>query len=165
MSGEANFELTAEDNVDGMRTHSGRLAGWLALLSFGIGNFYAAIDIYNHVPPIGDPTLWAIYLLCMFLILWEFVVRDATIRRQFRQAQAMNSPARMRWDDKSLSIDTDLGQARFEWPQFYRWRVSKTSLLLYRDAGFLFVVPRRAVGDQGIDEMVAALKAAGVKER
>ena len=165
MSGEAQFELTAQDNVDAMRTHSGRLSGWLALLLFGIGNLYVAFLIYHHIPPLGDWAVWAVYLLCLLLLLWEVVFRDAMIRRQFRQAQAMNSPARMRWDETSLSIDTDLSQARFEWPKFHRWMVSKTSLLLYRDAGFFFVIPRRAVGDQGIDDMIAALKVAGVKER
>lgn len=165
MSGEAHFELTAQDNVEGMRTHSGRMSGWLALLLFGIGNLYVAVLIYNHVPPLGDWSVWAIYLLVLLLALWEFIFRDAMVRRQFRQAQAMNSPARMRWDDSGLSIDTDRSQARFEWPQFHRWMRSKTSLLLYRDSGFFFVIPRRAVGDRGIEDMVEALKAAGVKER
>ena len=165
MSGEAHFEVTAQDNVDGMRTHSGRISGWLALLLFGIGNLYVAFLIYNRMPVLEDWAVWAIYLLVVILALWEFVFRDTIVRRQFRQAQAMNSPARVRWDETSLSIDTDLSQARFQWSQFHRWTTSKTSLLLYRDAGFFFVVPRRAVGDQGIVDMVAALKAAGVKER
>ena len=165
MSGDVTFELTAQDNVDAMRTHSGRLSGWLALLLFGVGNLLAAFNIHRRVDVLGDWKLWLVYGLCLVLLLWDFIGRDAVVRRQFRQGQAMNSPGRMRWDEQSLAIDTDRSQARFEWPQFYRWMDSKTTLLLYRDAGFFFAIPRRAVGDKGIEEMIAALRAAGVKQR
>ena len=164
MSGEAAFELTAADNVRAMHTHTGRLARWIAFLVFDIGLFVAAFDLYRRTSLFADWKLWLIAGISLFLLFWDLVLRDAIVRRQFRQSR-MRSPLNMRWDDEALSIDTDAGKERFEWSRFYRWMTSKTTLLLYRDAGFFIAIPRRAVGDQGIDDMIAALKAAGVRQR
>jgi hypothetical protein len=58
-----------------------------------------------------------------------------------------------------------MSNSEYRWGLFYRWRASKKSLLLYRDSQFFMVIPRRALPEGAADEMVAALKAAGVREK
>ena len=164
MSGAANFELTAEDYVGAQRGHGKRLSAWLALLFFVCAILFALVDRRIGVSPWSDWNLWLVVTIGLMFLAWEFIARDAIIRRQFRQSLPMRSPLRTRWDEKSLWIDTDNSQARYDWNRFYRWSVSRTTLMLYRDKGFFIPIPRRAFEAEQFDDMVAALKAAGVKE-
>jgi hypothetical protein len=165
MSGETQFELTAQDNVDALRTHTGRLSGKLAWALLAVALMFPLIDLWAGIPILEDTAFLVCLGLALFFLAWDHAARDWMVRRQFRQSQGMRSQLRFRWDDQALWIDTDRSQARYDWSQFYRWKRSRTSLLLYRDAGFFIFIPRRAVSDDAFDDMAAALKAAGVKDR
>lgn len=161
MSGSAEFELTGHDYVDAHRTHS----GWLALLFFVATVMFAELDIRRGVPLTSDWNLWMIATIGLMFLLWEFAIKDAIIRRQFRQLLPMRSPLKVRWDADALWIDTDTSKARYDWTQFFRWKRSKTTLMLYRDPGFFIPIVRRAVSDGEFNDLVAALQAADVKQR
>jgi hypothetical protein len=165
MSGSATYEMIAQDNVDAVNTHTGKVASkiaWvfllLAFINFGI-DWWARISIFEDVAG------WACVFAWLFFLAWDWLARDWVIRRQFRQSEKMRTPIRLSWDDQAITFDTDLSHAVYPWKDFFRWMGSRTSLLLYRDAAMFFPVPRRALPDGAFEEMVAALRAAQVPEK
>ena len=89
MSGAANFELTAEDYVGAQRGHGKRLSAWLALLFFVCAILFALVDSRIGVSPWSDWNLWLVVTIGLMFLAWEFIARDAIIRRQFRQSLPM----------------------------------------------------------------------------
>lgn len=165
MSGTATYEMTEQDNVDAVNTHAGRLV-WkmsgmflvLALISF-------SLDWWVGFPIREDVAGWSCVGAWLFFMAWDWIARDWVVRRQFRQSQAMRSPVRLSWDEQAITFDTDLSHAVYPWKDFFRWVGSKASLLLYRDSAFFFPVPRRALPEGAFEEMIEALRVAGVREK
>jgi len=165
MSGSVTYELTAQDNVDAINTHSGRLLGKLAWIFLLLALVNAALDWWMGISVIEDGNSWTLLGAWIFFLGWDWIARDWSVRRAFRQGEAMRSPIQLRWDDVSITFVTDTSNARYGWSQFFRWMGSKTTLVLYRDSQFLIPVPRRVLPVGAYEEMVGALGAAGVREK
>jgi hypothetical protein len=102
--------------------------------------------------------------LAIFFLAWDWMARDWVVRRAFRQGQAMHAPIRIEWDEQAIRFETEMSKSEYRWDRFFRWMASGKSLLLYRDSQLFLVIPSRAVPEGAVDEMVAALKSAGVRE-
>lgn len=165
MSGEARFEFTAQDNVDAVHTHTGRIFGKLSWVLLGVAFLFPLIDLWAGVPILQDTAFFICLGLALFFLAWDYLARDWTVRRAFRQSEAMRRPLVLRWDEASITIDTDSSHANYDWGQFWRWMGSPKSLLLYRDSQMFIPIPRRALPEGAYEEMVAALRAAGVREK
>ena len=165
MSGTANFELTAQDHVDAIHTHTGRVFGKLSWVLLGVAFLFPLIDLWAGVPIIDDTAFWVCLGAALLFLAWDWIARDWLIRRAFRQGDAMRTPIRMEWDEEAIRFHTDMSDAEYRWTRFYRWMASKKSLLLYRDSQFFIAVPRRALVEGQAENMISALKAAGVREK
>lgn len=165
MSGSATFELTAQDHVDAVHAHTGRILGRLSWILLGVAFLFPLIDLWAGMSIIDDTAFWICLSLAIFFLGWDWVARDWIIRHAFRQGEAMHPPIRIQWDPQAIRFRTEMSNSEYRWGLFYRWRASKKSLLLYRDSQFFMVIPKRALPEGAADEMVAALKAAGVREK
>lgn len=165
MSGSATFELVEQDHVDAIHTHTGRIFGKLSWALLGVSFLFPLLDLWAGVPIMEDTAFWICLSLAIFFLAWDWVARDWVIRRAFRQGEAMHTAIRIDWDEQAIRFHTEMSNSEYGWNRFYRWMASKKSLLLYRDSQFFIVIPRRAVPGQAVDEMIAALKAAGVREK
>lgn len=165
MSGEAHFELTAQDHVDAVNTHTGRLTGKLAWTLLAVALLFPVIDLWAGTPILEDTAFLVCLGLALFFLAWDYLVRDRMVRRAFRQSEGMRSPIRLSWDDEAVRFQTDTSDSRYEWSRFFRWMVSSKTLLLYRDSQMFLLIPRRVLPEGAADEMAAALKAAGVREK
>jgi hypothetical protein len=54
MSGSVTYEMTAQDNVDAVNTHSGRVLGKLAWIFLLLALINAAIDWWTGIPVLED---------------------------------------------------------------------------------------------------------------
>lgn len=165
MSGEVRFEMPAQDNVDAVHTHTGRIFGKLSWVLLGVAFLFPLIDLWAGAPILEDRAFFICLGLALLFLAWDYIARDWTVRRAFRQSASMRSPLMLRWDEGSITIDTNTGHASYDWGQFWRWMGSSTTLLLYRDSQMFIPIPRRALPDGAYREMVAALRAAGVREK
>ena len=167
MSGSTSYEMTAQDNVDAVSAYTHRQAGaigWILLAIVSVGFWFELWrgTLANILAAGILPLVAIVGLLCLF---WDYVLRERAIRRDFQQSSPMRSPIRLSWDAQAITFDTDKSHAVYPWGDFHRWEGSATTLLLFRDSSFFFPVPRRALPDGAFEEMVEALKAAGVRER
>ena len=165
MSGSATFELTEQDHVDAIQAHTGRIFGKLSWVLLGVAFLFPLLDLWAGVSIMEDTAFWICLGLAIFFLAWDWVARDWVIRRAFRQGEAMRTPIRIEWDEQAIRFDTDMSNSEYAWNRFYRWLASKKSLLLYRDSQFFIVLPRRALPVEAVEEMIVALKAAGVREK
>jgi hypothetical protein len=165
MSGNANYEMNAQDNVDAVNTHTGKIASKVAWVFLLLAFVNFALDWWAGIPLLADVAGWACIFAWLFFLAWDWLARDWVIRRQFRQSLKMRTPIRLSWDDRAITFDTDLSHAVYPWKDFFAWKGSSTSLLLYRDAAMFFPVPRRALPDGAHEEMIDALRAAYVREK
>ena len=165
MNGSATFELTAQDNVDAVDTHTGRVFGKLSWVLLGVAFLFPLIDLWAGAPILEDMAFWICLAAALLFLAGDWVTRNWMVRRAFDQSSAMRTPIRLSWDGEKLIFDTDMSHSEYRWDQFWRWMRSSKSLLLYRDSQMFFPLPSRALPVGAIDEMVAALKAAGVKEK
>jgi hypothetical protein len=69
------------------------------------------------------------------------------------------------WDNDTIRFESRSGHSTLRWDQFWRWMTSKKVLLLYRDSQTMFPIPLRGFPEGAAEEMIAALKAAGVREK
>ena len=165
MSGTATFELTAQDHVDAVKAHTGRVFGKLSWVLLGVSFLFPLIDLWAGVPIIEDTAFWICLGLAIFFLAWDWIARDWVIRRAFRQGEAMHTAIRIDWDAEAIRFHTDMSNSEYRWTRFYRWMASKKSLLLYRDSQFFIVIPKRALGAGEAEDMIAAMKAAGIREK
>ena len=164
MSGSATFELIAQDHVDAVRAHTGRISGKLSWVLLIVSFAFPLIDLWVGAPILEDVAFWSFFGLALFFLAWDWVARDWIVRRAFRQGEAMQTPIRVEWDDQAIRFETDMSNSEYRWDRFFRWVVSKKSLLLYRDSQFFTVIPLRVLPDGAVEEMTAALKAWNVRE-
>ena len=165
MSGKATFELVEQDHVDAVHAHTGRIFGKISWALLGVALLYPLVDLWAGIPIRTDSAFWFFFAVALFFLLWDWVARDWVIRRAFRQGEAMRTPITIDWDDQAIRFQTNMSNSEYQWSRFYRWIASKKSLLLYRDSQFFIVLPRRALPDGAADEMIAALWAAGIREK
>ena len=165
MSGSTTVELTEQDQVDAVHAHTGRIVGKLSWALLIVAFLFPLLDLWVGLPILEDPAFWICLSLAIWFLVWDWFARDWMVRRVFRQGRAMRSPNKVSWDDQTISFESASGHATFRWNQFHRWMASKKTLLLYRDSQTMFPVPVRAFPDGAVDEMIAALKSAGVREK
>lgn len=165
MSGTATFDLTAQDHVDAINTHTGRIFGKLSWILLGVSFLFPLIDLWAGVSILEDTAFWICLGAALFFLAWDWIARDWVIRRAFRQGEAMRSPIRIEWDTEAIRFHTDMSHSEYHWNRFYRWMASKKSLLLYRDSQFFIVIPRRTLPIGAANEIIASLKASGVREK
>jgi hypothetical protein len=165
VSGSVSYEMIAQDNVDAVNTHTGRLLGKLAWIFLVLALINAGIDWWAGIPLLSDGNSWTLVAAWLFFLGWDWIARDWSVRRAFRQGEAMRSPIRLSWSEDSLTFDTSASHARYGWDQFYRWTSSERTLLLYRDSQFLIPIPRRVLPTGAYEQMVEALRRAGVREK
>ncbi|HMI40388.1 MAG TPA: YcxB family protein [Sphingomicrobium sp.] len=165
MSGNTTFELIAQDHVDAVRAHTGRVFGKLSWVLLGVAFLFPLLDLWAGVPIMEDTAFWLCLGLALFFLAWDWIARDWIVRRAFRQGEAMRTAIRINWDDQAIRFETEISNSEYRWDRFFRWMASKKSLLLYRDSQFFIVIPRRGLPEGAADEMVAALRAAGVREK
>jgi YcxB-like protein len=165
MSGSATFELVEQDHVDAVHAHTGRIFGKTAWALLFVAFLFPLMDLWVGASILEDTAFWIVLGLALFFLAWDWIARDWIIRRAFRQGEAMHTAIRIEWDEQAIRFHTDMSDAEYGWSRFYRWLASKKSLLLYRDSQFFIVIPRHALPDGAAEEMVAALKAAGIREK
>ena len=165
MSGSASYDMTAQDNVDAVNTHTGKIATKLAWVFLLLAFVSFAVDLWAGIPILADLPGWTCVFAWLLFLAWDWLARDWIIRRQFRQSAKMRSSIRLSWDEQAITFDTDLSHSVFPWRDFYRWKGSERSLLLYRDSAMFFPVPRRALPQDACDEIVEALNKAGVSKK
>jgi hypothetical protein len=165
MSGSATFELVEQDHVDAIHAHTGRVFGKISWALLGVAFLFPLLDLWAGMSIVEDTAFWFFLALAIFFLAWDWVARDWMIRRAFRQGEAMRTPIRIEWDERAIRFQTDMSNSEYRWDRFYRWLASSKSLLLYRDSQFFIVIPRRSLPDGAAEQMIAALKAAGVREK
>lgn len=165
MSGTATFDLTAQDHVDAVHAHTGRIFGKLSWALLGVAFLFPLVDLWAGVPIVEDMAFWICLGLAIFFLIWDWIARDWIVRRAFRQGEAMRTPIHIEWDAQAIRMKTDMSNSEYRWERFYRWLASKKSLLLYRDSQFFIVIPMRALPAGAADDIISAMKAAGVREK
>jgi hypothetical protein len=165
LNGSATFELTAQDHVDAVHAHTGRITGKISWALLFVAFLFPLLDLWAGVSILEDMAFWIVLGLALFFLAWDWVARDWVVRRAFRQGEAMRTPIRIEWDNQAIRFHTDMSDAEYGWNRFYRWAASKKSLLLYRDSQFFLVIPRRALSEGAAEDIGAALTAAGVREK
>ena len=165
MSGTATYELTAQDHVDAVHTHTGRIFGKLAWVLLAAATLKGLGDVLRDQSFADDAAFWAMLGGATLLFAWDRFARDWIVRRNYRQGVAMHSSVRLGWDGEKISFHTDASQSEYRWDQFWRWIASGSSLLLYRDSQTFFPIPLRALPEGAAAEMISALEAAGVREK
>ncbi len=165
MSGEVTYDLKAQDNVDAMQTHPGRLSGKLSWVILGVAFLFPLLDIWAGASILEDTAFWICVALALFFLGWDYLAKDWSVRRAFRQSEPMRSLITLKWDGQALTFETCSSTASYEWKQFYRWKPSRMTLLLYGDSQFMIPIPRRVLPDGAYEQMVAALRSAGVREK
>lgn len=165
MSGSTSFELVEQDHVDAIHAHTSRIAGKLSWALLGVAFLFPLLDLWAGVSIMEDMAFWICLGLALFFLGWDWVARDWMIRRAFRQGEAMHAPIEIEWDDQAIRFETHMSRSEYRWERFYRWMASAKCLLLYRDSQFFIVIPRRALPEGAVEEMISGLKAAGIREK
>jgi len=165
MSGSTTVELTEQDQIHAIHAHTGRVVGKLSWALLFVAFLFPLLDLWVGASILEDTAFWGCLGVAIWFFIWDWIARDWMVRRAFRQGKAMRGPNQVSWDDQAISFESANGRTTLRWEQFWRWMASKKTLLLYRDSQTMFPIPVRTFPDGAIEEMIAALKAAGVREK
>ncbi|RST30860.1 YcxB family protein [Sphingomonas ginkgonis] len=105
----------------------------------------------------------AIGLALLFLL--ALMVTPAQQRRVFRQSSVWAIERRFGWDGEAGALSGEDGQWRTPWRRFHAWQDGGLVLMLFQDRRVFFIVPWRALPENGRAEVIAALEGAGVRRR
>ena len=164
--GPYSYEVTEDLVVEAMRRHMVRrmthgLVGRLFIAVLVLLALLIALDLayYGRLSRASLAFLVAVPLALAVINLW---LVPQLGRRQFRQSAALRAPGTFAWDDGAVRFTSDRGEARIALAELYRWDETENIVLLYQTEMFFNLVPKAAL-DGGTPDLIARLRAAGVK--
>ena len=172
MASEVTFTLSEADYSGGIRdSYMARLftAGTAARLSIGI-LFCVAVGIgaswldgrtdstgsYAAGFALLGATLFALIYALAFLGL------KRRSRRLYRQQKMLHQPFTYRWTEEGLEMEAPRMRSFHPWPDFHRWSLSRSAILLFLNDQLFFVLPRRVLSAEDLQAIESSLTAAGV---
>ena len=78
-------------------------------------------------------------------------------RKHLAQSKALQDEVTVSWDADRIQLDSDHGQLRFRWDEFYRWQESRLCLLLWSSGRLYHPIPKRVMTEAQISDFRANL--------
>lgn len=177
--GNARYTCTEGDMIAAQRAWWMGAARWqtVSTTAAAIGILYAAIvafalqqgrqgwswvDLIQEVLMIAVPAAIAVTAI-LLLVGYLKVARVA--RRDFREHKVMQGEFRVDWDDQAITIEHPSGKGVLPWTVFHGWLEAQDMLLLYQTRRLFNFLPKRALPEGAVEEIIGRLRAAGVPEK
>lgn len=168
-SNECSFILSEDDFIAAQRLHFRRAltvrssVKWFALVSILVAALIFVID--GAIDPVGF--LFALLVMfaafvALLLLLWLSIPIFA--RRTLKQRK-IGGPVALSWDASGFRMKSEYGEANFAWSDLYRWAADRAAILLFIDERIYYALPRRAFDRSAAENLIAALKSAGIQQR
>ena len=90
---------------------------------------------------------------------------DGRQEKVFAESTAWEAETVAEWDEDAIGFTSVLGTSRLPWSMFHAYQLSERSLMLFQDSRCFFLVPREAIGEDGLASMFASLERNQVKLR
>ena len=134
----------------------------LAVIWIGSTFAWSGVDRAFLLACLGIAFIVAIPLV---LLVNRFVPRRRA-RRLISQQKSLRGDWSAEWDSQAISFTSAIGQSRLTWGDFYRWRETKLSLVIFHSDAAFSAIPKRILTEtelNGIREhLTQALGAKGV---
>jgi hypothetical protein len=159
------YRLTVADLVDAggyaynrlLAVRAIRLSAFILTLVWVLNGAYQAFQ--RDWNGLGVQSIWI--FVGSALIAWMYVgnrwLMPSAIRKQVASSKGLQDDIVANWDEERFALDTNHGQARYPWTDFYKWQESAGSLLLWQSNRSYFCLPKRAFTDNQISEIRANL--------
>jgi hypothetical protein len=165
-----SYRLTAADLVDAGHYYSKRLltvrAGEImpVIVTFVwalIGAYLAYISGWDWNRSIIQSNFGLVGLPLIIGICFPYINRrwlaPIAARNQLKSNKELQGEIAVSWDIERIVVETDHGQSRWPWSDFYSWQESSGSMLLWLSNQSYFCLPKRAFSDSQISEIRANL--------
>ena len=155
-----NYQLTADDFADAQFTHLRKILGrkiifiYLLIAAF----LLSSIAFFSHDPGIWQQVkpFWTFgaFITLLYVLIWSGVVS----RRQFKKIKALHEPVSMTADSDGIIMSNARAEGKTNWTAYETWRESKASFLLYPQPAVFYIIPKRALGEEGVAPFRELLK-------
>ncbi len=172
MAGEISFTISEKDYADANRDwFLGSLKrprpwiafGLLALFCAGVGGGATWLD--GPREEVGTTALGfaLLGLVAAFLVcLATYLDLPRRTRRLYRQHKTLQQPCTIGWTQAGLTIDSVNGRTLHPWPDFHRRLVGRSAVLLFLNDQLFFILPRRLLDDESVEELRSLADGAAV---
>jgi hypothetical protein len=160
-----SYSISRNDFVAAQRLHYRRFIGrrnLLRIVLFG-GIMLAGLSIFVR-GQIDAPGLASACLIVATGLVVSWLAIPFNSRRTWNQRKTWDE-VHARWDSGGITMKSGHGDGNFGWSDFYRWTADRKILLLYLDARLFYVLPLRAFPPGTPNDIVVALRSAGVQQR
>lgn len=107
----------------------------------------------------------ALIALMIVVVLLQYVYLPWKVRQHHRQAASFRDEITLSWDDDRFRLNGERGSIDFAWTDFHRWSENDDLLLLYHSDLLFHAVPKEALSEGQLDDIVARIHASGLKKR
>ena len=156
----ANYLLTADDFADAQFTHIHKILGKKVILIYVLiaAFLLSSIAFFSNDPGIWQQVkpfwVFGAFLTAFYVLVWSGYLS----RRQFKKIKALHQPVSMTADDDGIMLSSARGEGKTNWAAYETWRESKVSFLLYPQPAMFYIIPKRALGGEGVTAFRDLLK-------
>lgn len=158
---EITYQLTQKDFTESFAAHRNRRgwAKWFRLIFFWSMALFSAFLLFGAVRAGTTRTLLPFFGL---MILWFAVLGGLPMwwsaRRQFLKQPGVHGPRTVSLDDTGAHWRWNGGSSDIEWKNYVRSVEGDNQILLYTSPACFNIIPKRALGQEQLNEMRSLLK-------
>lgn len=173
MSGTITLQYSADDLIYALRDRDllqlrKRVVAAL-VLAILLGGIFCIVHgsySWSSIANIMADTTFSVLLLLVLLELcrrWIWIPRQAN--SFLSERPHYKHPFKWHWDANELLVETGSEDSCFRWAGYRHWYQGRNALLLVTDDAIQFLPLNTEAQNHAANEIVAALKAAGVREK
>ena len=176
MAGEVTFQMTEADYVAAnrdwfLRTILKRKAIIRHAVALGVAFMAGAVLAGGDRGTFAMGQLWyglalagaaAGALLLLYVVTYALIPRRAG--RLFRQQTGFHRPLRFSWSDDGMTQTSAHGTGTYAWRDLHRWTVGRDAIMPYVTDQLYFVIPRRALSESQVSDLVNTLERSGLSQ-
>jgi hypothetical protein len=134
------YEITQPEFSEMAWLRHRRSSRWIAGVVIGILIFLLGILFYKY----ADHWLGVVFLIMsIFLILMQWIVPSAVIRRTYRRNQKMFGKRIVTITGNGVQSDHELGRSEATWNMYEKFHETPRLFLLFQTADVVGILPKR----------------------
>ncbi len=103
--------------------------------------------------------------MIVLVILVQYVYLPWKVRQHHRQAASFRDEITLSWDDGRFRLNGERGSIDFAWTDFHRWTENDELLLFYHSELLFHAVPKAALEESQLSDILKQVAEAGLKKR
>jgi YcxB-like protein len=101
---------------------------------------------------------WLFSIGGFFLVYWLWLAPRSSARKQYRKQPVAHGQKMLLADHSGVHFRGEGASSDMEWRSYIKWRESKHLFLLYQSPSYFYMVPKRSMAPEQVEEFRGLLR-------